>query len=287
MDAVLEFLNPQPGKDYYDLTGGTGSASREILLRNAPGRVLTIDRDPRAFDEMDALLAPFGERSIRVCANFAEIASIAKKVDIPRADGAIADLGISSRMVDTPDYGASIKHDSRLDMRMDPSIPISAYDLVNTLPESELRELFRRVDEIRWAGPIAKAIVRRRENSPIETTGELAELVSSVIPRRFHPRRIHPATKVFLALRTKVNEEPESLKACLESLGELINPNGVLVIICYSSIEERILKQVMQENKNIWEKITKKPVRPDEAEIRKNPRSRSARLRAYKRLTNE
>jgi 16S rRNA (cytosine1402-N4)-methyltransferase len=166
---------------------------------------------------------------------------------------------------------------------MDPDTEISAYDLVNTLPENELADLIYSMDEVRWARRIAHAIVEARRTEPIETTGQLADIVSRAIPRRFHPRRIHPATKTFLALRVAVNHEKESLISALKACRDLLAEGGTLVVICYSSFEDRIVKSVVRETPDKWEILTKKAVTPSEDEVRANPRSRSARLRAYRR----
>lgn len=282
LDKVIEFMDPSPGLNFIDLTTGPGNMSRELLSRNAPdGRVLSIDCDPRTKTEQESILTEFGERSVRRYANFSEIQAIAKEEGFVDVDGIIGDLDVSSGMLDSPEYGMSIKHDWRLDMRFDPSLEISAYELVNTLPEKEIESMLRKMDEIRFAGRISKAIAGSR---PIETTGELADIVSRAIPLRFHPRKIHPATKTFLAFRERVNRESESLEKCLMDCVEVLKIGGVLLIICYSSFEDRIVKAMYSENRERWERLTKKAIGPERDEVMTNPRSRSARLRAYRKV---
>jgi 16S rRNA (cytosine1402-N4)-methyltransferase len=226
----------------------------------------------------------FGSRSIRRFVNFSEVLEVARAENFLEVDGILGDLGVSSIMLDHPDYGMSIGHDGRLDMRFNPELEFSAYELVNNLPEDELTSMLREMDEKRFGGRIARSIVRARANRPIETTGELAEIVSNAIPKRFHPKRIHPATKTFLALRAKVNLERESLEKCLGDAVEILKGGGVLAIICYSSFEDRIVKAMYANNRDRWERMTSKPVTPGKDEIERNPRSRSARLRTYRKI---
>ena len=279
-------MDPLPGKIFIDATGGPGNMSAALLGASSPDvRVLTLDRDPRAIAQEEAMLGIYGDRGRRRRANFSEIAEAAKEEGFTKVHGILFDLGLSSGMLDCPEYGAAIMHDSRPDMRMDPNLRISAYELINSLSEDELIEMFRGMDEQRWARRIAKAIVLARNEKPIESTVRLAEIVASAIPKKFHPRHIHPATRVFLALRVAVNHERESLKKALEGCPELLIDGGVLVVICYSSFEDRIVREFVRERRDSFKRLTKKAVTPDEEEIRKNPRSRSARLRAYRKAS--
>jgi len=259
--------------------------SRALLDKTSPdGRVLTIDCDPKASELQAELLGEYGERSVRASGNFRNIGDIARGNNFTKVDGILYDLGVSSGMLDIPGYGMSIRNDGPLDMRFDPSLEISAADLVNDLDENELVELLRSMDERRFARRIAGAIIRSRKESAIETTGQLAQIISDAVPRRYHPKRIHVATKTFLALRVRVNGEIEALETSLKACGELLTPGGVLVVICYSSFEDRIVKALWRENRETFERLTKKPVTPSDEEIVKNPRSRSARLRAYRKV---
>ena len=285
LDDVLKFLLPFPGKNYIDATGGPGNMSRALLERTGPrGRVMTIDCDPRATEFQEKNLAIFGDNSVRVSGNFRDIQSLAKMYSFSEVDGILFDLGVSSAMLDLADYGISIRHDAPLDMRFDPSLKVNARDLVNNLNENELVEILKAMDEIRFARKIARAIIRSRDESPIETTGRLADIVSKAVPRRFHPKKNHVATKTFLALRVKVNSEREALSEALMSCPDLLAANGVLVVICYSSFEDRIVKETWRGNRERLERLTKKPVTPSDEEIYANPRSRSARLRAFRKI---
>jgi 16S rRNA (cytosine1402-N4)-methyltransferase len=280
---VLEYLNPLPEKNFIDCTGGPGGMSEAILDMNSPGRVLTLDCDPRARDEQDKKLSRFGDRSVRRMANFSEISEVASEEKFGGVDGILFDLGLSSGMVDCPEYGASIRHNAPLDMRMNPDLDLSAFDLVNTLSEEDLTNLFKGMDEHRWARRIARTIVEERRKGDIETTGQLADLIASAIPRRFHPKRIHPATRSFLALRVEVNQERQTLDKALRACPGLLAMSGVLVVICYSSFEDQVLRAAIRETRERWERLTRKAVVPGKEEIGRNPRSRSARLRAYRK----
>ncbi len=285
LNEVLEFMAPESGKNFIDSTGGPGNMSHALLERTAPdGRVLTIDCDKHANEQQEALLGKYGSRSIRVLANFSSILSIVRDHDFTDADGVLYDLGLSSAMLDIPGYGMSIRHDAKLDMRYSSDIEISAYELVNNLSENELVEILRGMDERRFARRIARSIVREREREPVETTGQLAKLVESAIPRRFHPRNIHPATRTFIALRAMVNSERENLERSLNDCLDVLKLDGVLVVICYSSFEDRILKESIRNAPGRWKKLTRKIVQPSAAEVETNPRSRSARLRAYRKV---
>jgi len=278
-------MAPAPGKNYIDATGGPGGMSRALLERTSPdGRVLTIDCDPRACAEQEKTLRAYGSRSLRKRANFANLLEVARDSSFIPSDGVIYDLGLSSRMLDDPAYGMSIRRDSELDMRFDPDLETLARDVVNRLSERELVELLRGTDERRFARSIARAIVRERERAPIETTGRLAEIISRAVPRRFHPRDIHVATRTFLALRARVNSERESLEKSLRACPEVLKSGGVLAVICYASFEDRIVKSFVRDTAEGWERLTRKAIRPSAEEIGRNPRSRSARLRAYRRI---
>ena len=259
--------------------------SKALLEHSSPdGKVLTIDCDPNASEAQAAALGSFGERSSRASGNFRDIATLASMNGFTSVDGILYDLGVSSGMLDIAQYGMSIRNDAPLDMRFDPSIEFSARDLVNTMTESELVELLKSMDEIRFARRIASRIISERRDSEIETTGHLANIVSSAIPKRFHPRTNHPATKTFLALRVRVNDEIETLRTSLAACPDLLAPSGTLVVLCYSSFEDRAVKELWRENRDTLKRLTKKPVTPSEDEIKTNPRSRSARLRAYRKI---
>ncbi len=284
LDEVLKFMAPSPGKKYIDATTGPGNMSKALLEKCSPdGRVLSIDCDPHAISQQEETLKGYGTRSVRVKSNFADIREASKNNGFLGVDGIIYDLGVSSGMLDLPVYGMSFRHDAKLDMRFDPDLETSAYDLVNGLPEGELVELLRGMDEKRFGRKIAKAIVAGRSEGPIETTGQLAEIVASAVPRRFHPRGMHVATRTFLSLRASVNSEKENLERSLTDCPDILATDGVLVVICYSSFEDRVVKALYRENRDRFERLTRKIITPSDAEIERNPRSRSARLRAYRK----
>lgn len=285
LDKVIELMKPSPGKTLIDATGGPGNMSRALLDKSSPdGRVLTLDLDPNAIKAQESLLGEFGSRSVRRKTNFSEISSIAQSENFVPCDGILYDLGVSSPMLDVAGYGMAIRHaDAELDMRFDPDNPVTARDVVNNYTVEDLTRILRDMDEYRFARRIANAIDRARRESQINTTGELAEIVEKAVPRRFHPRRMHVATRTFLAIRVEVNRERESLRKSLTDAAEVLSVGGVLIVICYSSFEDRIVKEVTREAKDRWEKISKKAIRADEEEIERNPRSRSARLRAYRK----
>jgi len=216
---------------------------------------------------------------------------------IDRADGILLDLGVSSRHLDSPERGFSFRHDAPLDMRMDREGGTTAYDLVNTLPEGELGEIIKTYGEERWAKRIAMVIAKRRREAPVKTTGELAELVAGAIPRRYHPRSIHPATKTFLALRIVVNSEMENLESALHEVPGLIRHGGRMVVITFHSLEDRIVKKSFRhlatgcicppdlprcacDKRSEVKLLTRKALLPSDEEREGNPRARSAKLRA-------
>jgi len=284
LDEVLTFMAPSPGKNFIDATTGPGNMSKALLDRCSPdGRVLSIDCDPHAIEQQDDLLGPYGARSVRVRTNFSNILDAAQANNFIPVDGIVYDLGVSSGMLDIPGYGMSFRHDSALDMRFDPELETTAYDVVNYLPEDALVELLRGMDEQRFGRTIVEAIVRSSGLKPLETTGQLADIVASAVPRKFHPRGMHVATRTFLALRAAVNNERENLQASLDCCPDILAVGGTVVVICYSSFEDRIVKELYRSNRDRLERLTRKIVTPSDAEIERNPRSRSARLRAYRK----
>lgn len=284
LNEVLTYMEPAPGKTYIDCTAGCASMSVALLEATAPGgRILSIDGDPSVRPKLDERLSRYGSRSVRLTANFSQLGKIAVENGFAQVDGILFDLGLRSDMVDNPARGFSFLRSGPLDMRMGPEIQETAYDLVNSLTESELARIIREMDE-KWAKRIARAIVAARRKGPVATTTELAKIVERAIPRRHHPRRIHPATKTFLALRVAVNREKESLAEALDASLGLLNTGGVLCVISYSSFEDRILREFVGRTRERWQRLTGKAVRPGEAEIKRNPRSRSARLRAYRKV---
>ncbi len=270
---------------YIDATLGGGGTSEEILSRLKSGRVLGVDRDPVAIEKASLKLNTYSNFTA-LRGNFSDVERILMEIGITSVDGVIFDLGVSSMQLGDPLRGFSFRKSGRLDMRMDPDTEKTAFDLVKNLDWESLRRIFKEYGEERWAGRIASRIVEARKVKPIETTAELAKLVEEAIPRRFHPRRIHPATKVFQALRIAVNEELENLKIALEASVNLLKSGGRVVVISYHSLEDRIVKHFYKKlaKENILKIITKKPFVPADEEIRINPRCRSAKMRVAEKL---
>ncbi len=221
-----------------------------------------------------------------VNANFTSVPRLLAEFGIEWVDGIVLDLGISSFLLEKSGLGMSFQKTEPLDMRMDSKAETSAADMVNLLPEAQLRELIQTYGEERWAAKIASYICHHREKDPILTTKQLADLVSRAIPRRYHPRRIHPATKTFQALRIAVNKELDNLKEALTLLPECLGPGGTLAIISFHSLEDRLVKHSFRQDPRL-EVLTKKPVVPSQEETLTNPRARSAKLRVARRAPVE
>jgi 16S rRNA (cytosine1402-N4)-methyltransferase len=271
VDAVTGFLGGRG--TVVDMTLGAGGHA-EALLRSGVHRVIGVDRDPEALSIVSERLASFGDRLRVIGSTFAEV-----ELRGP-VDGVLYDLGVSSMQLDRAGRGFGYRQDGPLDMRMGGEGP-SAADLVNELPEEELANLIFELGGEHRSRRIARAIVRARERSPIETTDALARVVAGAMGRR--PGGPHPARRTFQALRIAVNRELEELAASLPQAVELLAPGGRVVVLSYHSLEDRIVKRTFLEDRRLV-RLTKKPVRPEEDEIAANPRARSARLRAAERV---
>ena len=258
-----------------DCTLGPGGHAR-ALLEAGVGRVIGIDRDPAAVSEASERLAPFGERFRAEVARFSDVEGVAARLGLEAIDGVLYDLGVSSRHLDDPGRGFSYRSEGPLDMRMG-SGGEPAAELVNTIDERDLVRILREYGEERFAGRIARAIVRRR---PFATTTELAATVAAAVPKQ---RGAHPARRTFQALRIAVNAELEELAASLPQVASLLAPHGRLAAISYHSLEDRIVKRFVAGRDDL-KPLTKKPIRPSEDEVAANPRSRSARLRAAEKV---
>jgi 16S rRNA (cytosine1402-N4)-methyltransferase len=297
---TLELLAPERGGLFVDGTVGLGGHA-EALLRAAPDvRLLGIDRDAQALARAGARLAGFGPRVRLVQANFHQLAETLAGLEIREGiAGFLADLGVSSLQLESPERGFSFRFDGPLDMRMGLS-ETTAADLVNQVSEEELETIFRDYGEERQARRIARAIARSRAERPIETTGELRRLIAGAKgPRAVREEKIDPATRVFQALRIEVNQELAGLERCIEEAVRMMATGGRLVVISYHSLEDRIVKNTLRglahgevdpvtgrsrSETQLIEVLTRKPLRPTEAEIDLNPRSRSGKLRAARRL---
>lgn len=293
LTEVLYFLDVNPGKRFIDATLGLGGHTEAIL--GSGGEVLGIDQDPRSLEIAKRRLSacPGTHQMVHppgvfkgVHENFSCISKIASSARWGKVDGILFDLGFSSFQIEDSSYGLSFTHAGPLDMRLDPSLGVTAADLVNSLPENELERLFREVGQEPRARKIARAIVRRRKASPFKTTEELKHLSEEVYGGQNRVSGIHPGTKVFLALRIAVNSELENLKEAFLQVPELLKKSGRLVVISFHSGEDRVVKAFIKEREKmgVFRNLTAKPVRPSEEEIGGNPRSRSGKLRAAEKI---
>ncbi|MFA5515069.1 MAG: 16S rRNA (cytosine(1402)-N(4))-methyltransferase RsmH [Desulfuromonadales bacterium] len=298
---VLSLLAPRPGEIFLDGTVGGGGHARLILEATSPNGVLIgLDRDPQALAQAASVLAPFGDRVILRHGNFSEAAALLPDLGIAALDGMLLDLGVSSFQLDSMERGFSFRHEAPLDMRMDPTTGISAAEVLNTAEADELTRIFREFGEERWAGRIARRIVRTRQERPLTSTEELAELVRQSVPGGYAPARIHPATRVFQALRIFVNDELAHVSRGVSGAIDLLKPGGRLAVISFHSLEDRIVKRMFQAETSgcicpprlpvcncghvpRLDLLTRKGVRAAAAEVESNPRARSAVLRAVRR----
>jgi 16S rRNA (cytosine1402-N4)-methyltransferase len=304
-EEVLHYLEPRRGGIYLDGTLGGGGHARLILEATFPDGILVgLDHDAEALEAAGSSLAEFGDRVMLRHGNFAEMASHLDALGVAMLDGVVLDLGVSSYQLDSPDRGFSFREEGPLDMRMNPSAGRSAASVIAEADADHLKRIFREFGEERWAGRIAQEIVAVRERQPIKTTLQLAELVSRVVPGGKGPQRIHPATRVFQALRIYVNGELDSLQAGLEAARQRLKVGGRLVVISFHSLEDRIVKQAFRAlstgcicpprlpvcacgQKPVARLLTRKGVTATDAEVEHNPRARSAVLRAMEKLSAE
>ncbi len=289
LGEVLEYLGVQPGRKYIDATVGGGGHSAAILEKG--GEVLGVDADPEAVEHARKRLAAKSQvpnpKFQIVRGNFREIDEIAREHGFGEVWGVLYDLGMSSFQLEHSGRGFSFKRGESLDMRMDPSLKVKAADLINALSVKELTALFRRYGEEPRARAIARGIVAARAVRPITTSRQLAELIVDITKVGGTRSRIHPATRVFQALRIAVNDELNSLRQSLSRAASLLVPGGRMVVISFHSLEDRIVKDFGRtaEGKRLSVKtMFAKPIRPSEKEIQSNPRSRSARLRVFEKI---
>lgn len=280
VEEVIRLMDVKPGGFYLDCTLGSGGHSLAILERSSPnGYLVGIDRDPTAISRAEEVLSRYKGRFTLILGNFVCLSELISKTGIERFDGILFDLGVSSMQLEDPMRGFSFNKDGPLDMRMDPDISLTAHQVVNTFPLDELENIFKDLGEEPFAHKIAKAIVEYRKKKEIASTKELSEIVSSVVRRR---GKIHPATKVFMALRIYINGELENLKKALTQAVSLLKPGGRLCVISYHSLEDRIVKNFFRES---GEKIiTTSVIKPTKEEILSNRKARSAKLRGLEKL---
>lgn len=300
---VLELLRPKPDGIYLDGTLGGGGHSELILEASAPtGVLIGIDQDPAALEAASARLARFGARFRPIAGRFGDLAHLVNLQGIEAVDGIVLDLGVSSHQLDSAERGFSFRLDGPLDMRMNSNADTTAADLLRDLPASELERIIRDFGEERWAKKIAARIEQVRQQTPLFTTLQLADLVAHTIPRRFHEERIHPATRTFQALRIAVNGELEQVEQGVRAGLALLRPGGRIAVISFHSLEDRLVKQHFRTaatgcvcppkmplctcgRKPRIRLITGKPVVASEAERERNPRARSAKLRVAEKLS--
>lgn len=281
VEQVVRWLRIRPEGTYIDATVGTGGYALEIARRLTTGRLVGIDRDPRALDITRERLREYERQVILVHSNFSRLDEIARGLKLPPADGVLADLGVSTLQLESPERGFSFRWAGPLDMRMDPDETRTAAEIVNYWPEKDLADLLYRYAEERNSRKIARAIVRAR---PIRDTEHLATVVAGARKTRGR-QKLHPATKTFLALRIAVNRESEELEQFLARTPATLALGGRWVMLSYHSLEDRLVKQHFQRlaREGELKLLTRKVVRPTAAEIRANPRARSAKLRAAER----
>ncbi len=301
LEECLDGLNIRPGGVYLDGTLGRAGHSLEIVKRLAAGRLIAIDRDKAALDAAPARFGEYLDRVTLVQGSFGGLAGILASLNVGGVDGMLFDLGVSSPQLDDGSRGFSYLQDAPLDMRMDQSAPLTARDVVNGWSQEELKRVLWQYGEERYAGPIAAAIVRERENAPIETTGQLAELIRSAMPAKACREKQHPAKRSFQAIRIAVNDELGELERLLECALEALNPGGRLAIISFHSLEDRLVKTAYAR----WARgctcppdfpvcvcgktprvklVGRRPITAGEEELKENPRARSAKLRLAEKL---
>jgi 16S rRNA (cytosine1402-N4)-methyltransferase len=304
LKETLKFLVPERGGLFVDCTVGLGGHSEAILKSSERTRVIGLDLDPAALAYSRQRLASFGDRFHVYQANFREVADVLGQAGETDPNGILVDLGVSSLQFDSPERGFSFRFDAPLDMRMDPTSGMTAADLLQQLPESEIARIIFEFGEERHSRRIARRLVERREQGkPITTTKELADLVLAAVGGGKR-QQIHPATRTFQALRIAVNNELEGLGDFVEQAVDLLAPDGRFVGISFHSLEDRILKQELRRlsghcqcpprlpvcscgKREVVEILTRRPVAPSAREVAENPRARSAKLRAARKLVSQ
>lgn len=276
LDEVLEQLQPAPGKIIVDGTLGGAGHTRALAAKVEPGGfVIALDRDPNVIERAEQELTGLAIKLAQ--ANFCEFAEVLREINVEKVDGVLLDLGLSSDQLADDQRGFSFDSDGALDLRFDPETGQPASALVNRMAAEKLADLIYQYGEERHSRRIARAIDERRRQRPIETSRDLADIVRRVVPRS-RVDKIDPATRTFQALRIAVNDELGSLERVLKELPAYLKPGGRVAIISFHSLEDRRVKEAFRDDPR-WEPVTRKPLTPSEAEIDRNPRSRSAKLR--------
>ena len=301
LEETVDGLNIKPDGIYVDGTLGGGGHAYEVCKQlSSKGRFIGIDQDEAAIEAAGARLRDFGERVTIVRSNYCDMKSQLQKLGIDKVDGIVLDLGVSSYQLDTAERGFSYRVDAPLDMRMDRRQTMTAKDIVNDYSEMDLFRIIRDYGEDKFAKNIAKHIVMEREKGPIETTGQLIEIIKRAIPMKFQKTAGHPAKRTFQAIRIELNRELEVLRDNLDDMIDLLNEDGRICIITFHSLEDRIVKSAFKKNEDPCvcpshfpvcvcgnvskgKVITRKPILPSEEELEENSRSKSAKLRIFER----
>ena len=301
LHETVDGLNVRPDGIYVDATLGGGGHASEVCRRlSGTGRLIGIDQDADAIEAAGRRLEGFGEKVTIIRSNYRDMKPELHKLGIDGVDGITLDLGVSSYQLDTADRGFSYRMDAPLDMRMDQRQKMTARDIINGYSEAELFRVIRDYGEDRFAKNIAKHIVAEREKKPIETTGQLNEIIRLAIPMKIQKTGGHPSKRTFQAIRIELNHELEVLRDSLDEMIDMLHPGGRICVITFHSLEDRIVKSAFRRNENPCtcpshfpvcvcgkvskgKVITRKPILPSEEEMESNPRSKSAKLRIFER----
>ena len=301
LEETVDGLAIKPDGIYVDGTLGGGGHAFEVCSRlNEQGRFIGIDQDAAAIEAASERLRDFGEKVTIIRSNYCEMKSRLHEIGVDKVDGIVIDLGVSSYQLDTAERGFSYRVDAPLDMRMDQRQQLTAREIVNTYSEADLFRVIRDYGEDKFAKNIAKHIVIERQKAPIETTGQLNEIIRHAIPMKFQKNTGHPAKRTFQAIRIELNRELDVLRESLDDMIEMLNPGGRICIITFHSLEDRIVKSAFRKNENPCicpshfpvcvcgnvskgKVITRKPILPSEEELEYNSRSKSAKLRIFER----
>ena len=301
LNECIDMLNIVPSGIYVDGTLGGAGHSLEIVKRLDSGKLIAFDQDIEAIENAKIKLKAFEDKVILIHDNFRNIKKSLEDIDIFRINGLLLDLGVSSYQLDSPERGFSYRYDAPLDMRMNQSSQISAKYIVNTYSEEDLKRIIRDYGEEKWASRIAQFIVEERMKKPIDTTGELVQIIKAAIPKKAREEDQHPAKRTFQAIRIETNHELDVIHDVLESAVELLLPGGVISVITFHSLEDRIVKNFFRDEStgcicppeipvcvcNHQARLRlahRKPLVPSEEELRENPRSRSAKVRGAIKL---
>ena len=301
LQECVRYLDIDPDGVYVDGTLGMGGHAEAVLEHLKGGRLIGIDRDERALEYAGERLARFGRKATLVKGNFGELGGILDGLGVEKVNGMLFDLGVSSPQLDDKERGFSYMQDAPLDMRMDENGPITARDILNGWSETELRSIFWRYGEERYAGRIAAAVAAQRQQAPIETTGQFVDIIRRTMPAAALREKQHPAKRCFQAVRIAVNDEMGELERMLDTAPERLLTGGRMLIISFHSLEDRTVKEAIRKRENgctcppdfpvctcgfvkTLRSVTRKPVVPDREEVERNPRARSARLRIAERV---